>query len=113
MPRGNGTGPAGMGPMTGRAAGYCAGYSVPGYMNPYGGRMGFGFGRGGGRWRWPGYGQPAPYWGLPYGPAAYAPPYSKEQEKQALQEQVSFMENQIEALQKRIEEIEAESPEEK
>jgi len=23
-----------MGPMTGRAAGYCAGYPVPGYMNP-------------------------------------------------------------------------------
>ena len=38
MPRGDGTGPAGMGPMTGRAAGYCAGYNVPGFMNPYGGR---------------------------------------------------------------------------
>ncbi|MBC7077615.1 MAG: DUF5320 domain-containing protein, partial [Synergistales bacterium] len=24
MPRGDGTGPAGFGPMTGRAAGYCA-----------------------------------------------------------------------------------------
>jgi len=39
MPRGDRTGPAGMGPMTGRAAGYCAGYPVPGYMNTYGGRM--------------------------------------------------------------------------
>ena len=39
MPRGDRTGPAGMGPMTGRAAGYCAGYSTPGYMNPYGGRV--------------------------------------------------------------------------
>jgi hypothetical protein len=28
---GDGTGPAGMGPMTGRAAGYCAGYLVPGF----------------------------------------------------------------------------------
>ena len=37
MPFGDGTGPAGMGPMTGRAAGYCAGYPVPGYMNPAGG----------------------------------------------------------------------------
>ncbi|MBN1835246.1 MAG: DUF5320 family protein [Spirochaetales bacterium] len=36
MPRGDGTGPAGMGPMTGRAAGFCAGYGVPGFMNPYG-----------------------------------------------------------------------------
>ena len=39
MPRGDGSGPAGMGPMTGRAAGYCAGYPMPGYVNPYGGRF--------------------------------------------------------------------------
>ena len=44
MPLGDGTGPAGMGPMTGRAAGYCVGYPVPGFMNPYGGRFGGGFG---------------------------------------------------------------------
>ena len=41
MPGGDRTGPAGMGPMTGRAAGFCAGYPVPGYMNPAGGRAGF------------------------------------------------------------------------
>jgi hypothetical protein len=41
MPRGDGTGPAGMGPMTGRAAGFCAGFPVPGYMNPVMGRAGF------------------------------------------------------------------------
>lgn len=34
MPRGDGTGPTGMGPMTGRAAGYCAGYATPGFANP-------------------------------------------------------------------------------
>ena len=34
MPRGNGTGPDGYGPITGRAAGYCDGYEAPGYMNP-------------------------------------------------------------------------------
>ena len=53
MPRGDGTGPAGLGPMTGRATGYCAGYEQPGHMNPIPGR---GFwcrgGRAGGRgWR--------------------------------------------------------------
>ncbi len=32
MPRGDGTGPAGQGPMIGRAAGFCAGYDGPGYM---------------------------------------------------------------------------------
>jgi hypothetical protein len=41
MPRGDGTGPAGMGPMTGRAAGFCADFPVPGYMNPVMGRAGF------------------------------------------------------------------------
>jgi len=41
MPFGDGTGPAGLGPMTGRAAGFCAGYPVPGYMNPNIGRAGF------------------------------------------------------------------------
>ena len=41
MPLGNGTGPAGMGPMTGRAAGLCAGFPVPGYMNAVIGRTGF------------------------------------------------------------------------
>jgi len=38
MPAGDRTGPMGMGPLTGRAAGFCAGYPMPGYMNPYGGR---------------------------------------------------------------------------
>jgi hypothetical protein len=44
MPRGDRTGPWGAGSMTGRAAGYCAGYPVPGYMN-----LGRGWGRGFGR----------------------------------------------------------------
>ena len=43
MPGGDGTGPWGFGPMTGRAAGFCAGFPVPGFMNrfvwpPFGGR---------------------------------------------------------------------------
>ena len=41
MPFGDGMGPAGLGPMTGRAAGFCAGFPVPGYMNPVMGRAGF------------------------------------------------------------------------
>ena len=49
MPAGDGTGPMGMGPMTGRGAGYCSGYGAPGWSNPIPGR-GFGLGRGrGGR----------------------------------------------------------------
>ena len=34
MPFGDGTGPLGLGPMTGRAAGFCAGFGRPGFANP-------------------------------------------------------------------------------
>jgi len=34
MPGGDRTGPIGAGPMTGRGAGYCAGYNMPGIMLP-------------------------------------------------------------------------------
>jgi hypothetical protein len=60
MPRGDRTGPMGMGPLSGRGAGYCAGYDMPGHANPGFGR-GFGMGRGrgfrgggygGGGWGW-------------------------------------------------------------
>jgi len=60
MPFGDRTGPRGMGPMTGRGAGYCAGFGRPGFANPMPGRgwagwgyglgMGRGFGRGMGMW---------------------------------------------------------------
>jgi hypothetical protein len=115
MPRGDGTGPAGMGPMTGRAAGYCAGYAVPGFMNPYGGRWGGGFGwgwgrgygRGMGRWGYPGvvpYGAPS-YGYVPYGAA----PYGSEQELEFMQSQAKALGDQLEQIQKRISELEAES----
>jgi hypothetical protein len=64
MPRGDGTGPLGLGPMTGRAAGYCAGYPVPGFANPWGGYRfwgrggGLGFGRGFGYLAVPGFANP-------------------------------------------------------
>ena len=39
MPRGDGTGPQGQGPRTGRGAGFCAGTDQPGYVSsPGGGR---------------------------------------------------------------------------
>jgi hypothetical protein len=70
MPFGDGTGPRGMGPMTGRGAGYCAGFSRPGFTNPIPGRGWFGLGRGRGRaygLPYPvRYGAPAPYLGYGY-----------------------------------------------
>lgn len=34
MPRGDRTGPLGLGPRTGRSMGYCSGFRVPGFTNP-------------------------------------------------------------------------------
>ena len=105
MPTGDGTGPTGLGSMTGRAAGYCAGYSAPGYMNPrpgYG--FGRGFGRGGGRgFRGGGFGggrfQPmVPFAATPY-------PYEAAYMQPTPQEERSFLENQIKALQGQLDAV--------
>ena len=120
MPGGNGTGPAGMGPMTGRAAGFCAGYSVPGYANPVGGRgMGMGWGRGGGRGRGRGFGWGRVGYGLPaygggavpyaYGGAPFAPAMTTEQELAELKQQAEFLQNNLGQISERIEQIEKES----
>lgn len=49
MPRGDRTGPNGMGAMTGRGLGYCNGFATPGFgkLSPRGMGRGY-FGRGGG-----------------------------------------------------------------
>ncbi|MFA7332985.1 MAG: DUF5320 domain-containing protein [Kiritimatiellia bacterium] len=126
MPGGDGTGPLGMGAMTGRAAGFCAGYGTPGYMNPIPGR-GFGmgrgrgfFGRGGGRgggrgWAWGGMPYGAPY-AMPYvAGAPYATPYAsaptKEQELEALKGQAEYFENAMGDIRKRLQELETEKAE--
>jgi len=106
--------------MTGRAAGFCAGYSTPGYANFGAGRgvppaAGFS-GRGGGR----GYRNRCYATGLygwqrdmafqtppPYAPPPYAAPQiSPQDEVQALREQLKYMEDSIKATQQRISEIE-------
>ena len=115
MPGGDRSGPMGMGPMTGRAAGYCAGYDVPGYMNAIPGR---GFGGGWGRgWRWrhwayatglPGWARGyAPAWGAPpaYGPWA---PLSREQQTESLKTQAEWLKEQLDAVNQRIEELRGE-----
>ncbi len=50
MPGGDRTGPAGLGPRTGRARGFCGGYATPGFMDPAPGRGAFGRGRGWRHW---------------------------------------------------------------
>lgn len=135
MPRGDRTGPAGMGPMTGRGAGFCAGNSNPGYtsgpgVRGGGGGMGRGMrrgrgggwgGGGGGGWRhrhWyyatglPGW-QRAGMYGPGYGPegaapvAPTAPMMTKEQELEALKSQAEYFEKSMEDVRSRISEIES------
>ena len=141
MPGGDGTGPAGMGPMTGRAAGYCAGYAMPGYANPIPGRgywgwgrgggwgrgRGLGWGRGGGGWgrrNWfyatgltgwqrGAYGYPA-FGGAPYATASaapYAPTIPPEQEVEMLKGQAEYFEDALDGIKKRLEELESKAKE--
>ena len=113
MPGGDRTGPAGMGPMTGRSAGYCAGYSVPGYMNPIPGRgFGRGFGRGGGFGRGRGWGRG--FYGYPpaYPPYAtyppYAPPQAPGDERAFLKDELAGLEEEMKAIKSRMSELEKE-----
>ncbi len=111
MPGGDGTGPMGMGPMTGRAFGFCAGYGASGYMNQiprrgfgaeFGCERGFGGGRG---WRNMFHATGFPGWarvGVPYA-ATPAP----EQELAVLKQQAEHFGNTLDDIRKRIQEIES------
>ena len=115
MPRGDGTGPWGLGPMTGRAMGLCAGYPAPGYANQPGrrfglGRGGWGRGRGFGRGRGWGRGFYPPY--MPaYGYPGYAPYYSQptaQEELQMLKDEADALKSEMEAIETRMKELEKE-----
>ncbi len=98
MPRGDGSGPAGMGPMTGRAAGFCNGANSAGYLNVGGYTRGMhsGFGRG--------FHSVSRGAGLGRGlNSAYtAPVYSKETEKRSLENEVGYLKNQLKTLEDRL-----------
>lgn len=100
MPRGDRMGPAGTGPRSGRAVGYCAGFDVPGFANPgpRGGR-GFGRGRGGfgrgfGGFRH-GFGWGGPAYGAPWVPDAAT-------EQQVLKSQAEALRAQLRAIESRL-----------
>lgn len=114
MPGGDRTGPLGMGPGTGRFAGFCAGYNVPGYMNPvFGAGRGFGYGRGFGRGRGGGRGR-GWYGYYPYNP--YPLPYAdsmvpqaginRESEVEMLKSQILFFQDQLKGTEERLKELE-------
>lgn len=114
MPGGDRTGPLGHGPMTGRAAGLCAGYPNPRYA-PLG--LGRGQGRGFGRGFW-GCGRGL-RWRRYYGDSYYPTPFyrgsypepSKEEEISYLEDTVKELEEELKAAKDRIQELSKEKKE--
>lgn len=117
MPRGDRTGPLGLGPRSGRGAGYCAGYGSPGFVNPgpffgfgygYGRGQGAGFGLGRGRgFRRCFFAQPFG-WGYQYG-AQYIPvptQFGSGDEKAFLAGEAKILKDQLSQIEKRLSELE-------
>ena len=119
MPRGDGTGPGGLGSMTGRGLGYCAGYSTPGYTKGFGMGLGRGFGRG----RGIGYGRGigwgrggggfGGYWGYNapyYSPVVGTPPIygtiaTPENQMNVLKQEKEYLDTQLKGIQNAITDI--------
>ncbi len=96
----------GFGPLTGRGAGFCAGFGIPGYMN-----RGIGWGRGTGwfgrqgGWRNRYYATGVPGW-LWYGNPGWAPqPIEPEVEQEMLKRQAEILQSSLEAVKKRLDAI--------
>jgi len=103
MPRGEGTGPMGMGAMTGRAAGFCTGSGIAGYANKGQGRGAGGCRRGqrhryhaaGGTGRMRSGGNAAPYQGP-----------GQEREKYSLSNKADALQAELNRIRTRLDEIE-------
>ncbi|OPY90711.1 MAG: hypothetical protein A4E72_00510 [Syntrophus sp. PtaU1.Bin208] len=112
MPRGDGTGPMGMGPMTGRGAGFCSRLGATGYSDVppsfglgSGRRRGF---RGGGRgWRNRFFSSGLFGWMRPVRYAASYRNPDPELEKQLLKREADALKAKLNDLQKRLEEMES------
>lgn len=115
MPGGDGTGPAGMGSMTGRGMGWCVGNAGPG-LGRMGPGVGPGLGRGRGGWgrrNWF-YATGLTAWqqaGMAQTPFArpdagsFPGPMTKEQELEALGGQAAYLADVLANIKKRIEEL--------
>jgi len=95
MPRGDRTGPAGEGPLTGRRMGYCAGYDHPGFNNLERGygrgfRGGFGHGRGSGLGFRHGYGH------------YYHESVPDVSEKTLIENEIRILKDQLSSLEERL-----------
>jgi len=109
MPRGDRTGPLGEGPMTGRAAGNCAGYPEPGFASAPG-RARPGRGAGGGFARGAGRGYRNRYYatGVPlsaYSAPGYLPALERDEEVALLKSESQRLKSVLENIDKRLEQL--------
>ena len=108
MPGFDGTGPRGLGPMTGGGRGFCSpwgiGAAFAGYGTPP--RVGYGYPYYG--WAGASY----PFYGAPAGATGatpFAPPMTREQELDFLKNQAQGMKEELEQIEGRIRQLESES----
>ncbi|MBE0479995.1 MAG: DUF5320 domain-containing protein [Dehalococcoidia bacterium] len=95
MPGFDGTGPMGMGPMTGGGRGFCSPWGL-GAARRYGSR------------RWPGYAYPY-YAPQPFLPGAVPPRMSRGQEMDFLKDEAESLRRTLEDIDARIKELAGES----
>jgi len=108
MPGFDGTGPRGMGPMTGGGRGFCSPWGIGAALAGYGApqRMGYGYPYYG--WSGASY----PFYGAPTsvpGAAPFAPQMTREQELDLLKNQAQAMRGQLEQIEGRIQQLGSES----
>ena len=109
MPFGDGTGPRGLGPVTGRGAGFCAGYAAPGYANVW---PRWAFGGGGRGWRNRYYATGLTGWqragtGWVDAGAPFGAPDTREGEIATLKTQAENLTRTLDGIRKQIETLEA------
>ena len=94
MPGFDGTGPRGMGPMTGGGRGFCSPWGIGAASRSYGvpPRLGYGY-------PYYGAGQVAP------GAIPFAPQMTREQEHDFLKNQAQAMKGQLEQIESRIQQL--------
>jgi len=105
MPGFDGTGPRGMGPMTGGGRGFCSPWGIGAALRGYGVSPAVGYG-------YPYYGGAGasyPFYGMPTSaPVAtpFAPQMTREQELDFLKNQANAMKSQLEQIEARMRELE-------
>ncbi len=101
MPGGDGTGPMGFGPGTGRLAGWCGGYPAPGYANFVPGRR---------AWRRFGCSRPwfnyAPGYRGAFAPGPGYPAAVAAEEKEYLEQQAGYLREQLKMIEEELKNIE-------